>query len=412
MTFHPSTIQNRTFRVGGFVRDMLLGRESRDVDFVVVGSTPAEMQECGFKQVGASFPVFLCPNGEEHALARTERKSGTGHTGFEVNASPDVTLEEDLQRRDLTINAMALAHDGSVVDPFGGQDDLAAGVLRHVSKAFADDPLRVLRVARFAARFGFTVAPETMTLMRQLTESGELDTLTPERVWMEMSKALSEDTPSLFFATLRECGALARVLPELDVLFGVPQPLDHHPEGDAGAHTMMVVDAAARLTSDPVVRFSAAMHDLGKGVTPSGLLPKHHGHEVAGVPLVHQLCDRLKVPAEFRQCATHTAELHGKAHRVMEMRPKKIVGLLNALDAFRKPENLRRFLTACEADARGRLSHEEDNYPQSKLLADAFDAATKVQGREVVSAGFKGVAVGEEMRRRRCMAVTTVLRRP
>jgi tRNA nucleotidyltransferase (CCA-adding enzyme) len=260
-------------------------------------------------------------------------------------------------------------------------------------------------VARFAARFGFTVAPETMALMCQLTESGELDTLTPERVWLEMSKALAEDTPSLFFTTLRACGALARVLPELDVLFSVPQPLEHHPEGDAGTHSMMVVDTAARLTPDPVVRFSAAMHDLGKGVTPTDLLPKHHGHEAAGGELVKRVCDRFKAPAEFRQCAIRTAELHGKAHRALEMRPKKIVALFEALDAFRKPENLTRFLQACEADARGRLGYEEDSYPQSKMLADAFDVCTKVQGHDVVADGFNGAAVGEEVRRRRCLAV-------
>lgn len=406
MTISDNTVQ--TFRVGGFVRDSLLGITPKDVDFVVVGSTPEQMLAQSFRQVGRDFPVFLDENGNEHALARTERKSGTGHSGFEVFASPDVTLEEDLERRDLTINAMAMDTDGNVIDPFGGQNDLQAGVIRHVGPAFQDDPLRVLRVARFAARFGFTIAPETMALMHQMVKSGEVDSLTPERVMLELTKALGTKTPSAFFLTLRECGALARVMPEIDNLFGVPQPAAHHAEGCAGTHTMMVVDMAAKLTSDLATRFASLTHDLGKAITDEALLPSHHGHEAAGVSLVHTLCDRLSAPSDFRWLATRVAEFHTKAHKALEMRPGKIVRLFEALDAFRRPDNLASFLLAVEADARGRQGKEEADYPQSLFLNSAFEACREVQGRDIAQAGFTGSDIAVELRQRRIRKVLKV----
>jgi len=396
-----ASLDGRVFHVGGYVRDKLLGIESKDMDYVVVGSTQEEMESLGFKKVGADFPVFLCPDGDEYALARTERKTSAGYNGFEVHASPDVTLEDDLERRDLTINAMAMDNQGNIVDPFDGQDDLDKGILRHIGPAFAEDPVRVLRVARFAARYDFKVAQNTMSLMRDITQSGELDALTPERVWLELNKALKEDKPSKFFTTLKECGALVKVFPEIDNLYGVPQPKESHPEVDTGVHTMLVVDQAAKISKDPVVRFAALTHDLGKALSPKEHWPKHHGHEAAGVPLVNAMCDRLKAPSDYRLCALQAAEYHLKGHKGLEMRANSVVKLFNQIDAFRKPENLKRFLDACEADARGRPTFEDRDYPQKEFLNKAYEACQTIQGKDVVKDGFTGKKVGEEIYRRR-----------
>jgi len=370
----------RVYVVGGAVRDRLLGLAVRDRDHVVVGATPEDMARLGFRPVGKDFPVFLHPDtGEEYALARTERKTARGYKGFVVHAAPEVSLEEDLNRRDLTINAMAETEDGEIIDPHGGRADLEARLLRHVSPAFAEDPVRILRVARFAARFReFSVAPETLGLMRSMAEDGEVDALVPERVWQEMARGLMEGTPSRMFLVLRECGALARLLPELDRLFGVPQPVKHHPEVDTGIHTMRVVDeAAARGLSLPA-RWAALLHDLGKGTTPAEFWPRHHGHEERGVALVQAICERLRAPSECRDLAVLVARDHGNAHRALELRPATLVELLERLDAFRRPERFEAFLSACAADFRGRPGHETLPYPQADRLRAALLAARGV----------------------------------
>ena len=385
----------QTFLVGGAVRDGLLGLPVRERDWVVVGARAADLEARGFTRVGHDFPVFLHPETkEEHALARTERKRGRGHQGFEVDASPEVTLEQDLQRRDLTINAIAELADGTLVDPWGGRRDLEARVLRHVSPAFVEDPLRVLRVARFATRFaplGFTIAPETLALMGGISASGELATLPAERVWQELARALTEPRPSPFFTVLRECGALAALLPELDRLFGVPQPAAHHPEIDSGVHTLLVLDQAARLSDDLEVRFAALVHDLGKGTTPAELLPKHHGHERRGTKLVAALCERLKAPRATRELAELVAHHHLIAHRALEIKPSTALELLEHLDAFRRPQRATQFLIACEADARGRSGLEARPYPQRERLETALAAARAVDARAIASSG---VSVG------------------
>jgi tRNA nucleotidyltransferase (CCA-adding enzyme) len=347
------------FTVGGAVRDELLGLPVKDRDYVVVGSTPEEMRARGFKAVGRDFPVFLHPQTqEEYALARTERKSGRGYHGFTFHTSPDVTLEEDLARRDLTINAIAEAADGSLVDPFHGQSDLAARILRHVGPSFVEDPVRVLRLARFAARFSdFSVAPETMALLRQMVASGEVDHLVPERVWQELAKGMLEQRPSRMFEILRQCGALAVLLPELDRLFATPQRADYHPEGDAGTHTLLVLDAAAAGGGDLAVRWAALLHDLGKGVTPQDILPRHHGHEEAGVKLGETVCDRFKVPNDCRELAVLAIRFHGQIHQIERpdgLRPGTIVKILGQVDAFRRPERFARLLEVCAADYDGR----------------------------------------------------------
>ncbi len=399
----------KIYLVGGAVRDQLLGLPVRERDWVVVGSTPQEMQARGFKQVGRDFPVFLHPEtGEEYALARTERKTAPGYTGFEVHAAPDVTLEEDLRRRDLTINAIARAEDGTLIDPFGGRDDLRDGLLRHVSPAFAEDPVRILRAARFAARFaryGFHVAHGTQALMKRMVEAGEVDALVPERVWTELVRALGEDRPSRFFEVLQRCGALARVIPELDRLFGVPQPHRHHPEVDAGVHALMVLDQAVRLSPEPSVRFAALMHDLGKAETPPEILPRHIGHENRSAQLVQQVCARLKAPAQFRDLAVLVARFHHHCHRAAELRPSTLLDTLEALDAFRRPERFERFLLACMADARGRTGHEDDPYPQADLLRAALTAAAGVDPRDLVQSGLTGEALGHALREKRIAAV-------
>ncbi len=402
----------KIYLVGGAVRDKLLGLPVQDRDYVVVGATPEEMTAQGFKPVGADFPVFLHPvTKEEYALARTERKSGRGYKGFTVYAAPDVTLEDDLRRRDLTINAMAEDEAGQLVDPFGGAADLKAGILRHVSPAFAEDPVRVLRVARFAARFadrGFHVANETAALMRQLVESGEVDHLVAERVWQELEGALGEKTPSRFFETLRACGALTRLFPEIDRLYGVPQPEQHHPEIDTGVHTMMVLDAAAGLTPDTRVRFAALAHDLGKGTTPPAEWPQHIAHEERGAELIKDLSRRFRVPNDYRDLAVLVARLHGNGHRAAELRAGTVLETLEALDAFRRPERVEQFVLACEADFRGRTGYAERDYPQAGLWRQAFGAARSVD-TAALAAGRNGPEVGERIRQARIVAIKQVL---
>lgn len=366
--------------VGGAVRDQLLGLAVQDRDYVVVGATPEEMVAQGYRPVGKDFPVFLHPHThDEYALARTERKTAKGYKGFQVYATPEVTLEQDLSRRDLTINAIAQAADGHLIDPHDGLADLKAGILRHVSGAFVEDPVRILRLARFAARFTtFTVAGETSALMREMVQNGEVDALVPERVWQELAKGLMEVQPSRMFEVLRQCGALQKILPELDRLWGVPQPALHHPEIDTGVHVMLVVDYAAKQNYPLPVRFAALMHDLGKGTTPIDILPRHIGHEERSVNLVKSLCQRLRVPNDSRDLAVIVARLHGKMHRAMEMRPDTLLNLLHDTDALRQPERFEQFLLACECDSRGRTGFENKPYPQADQMRLVLQAATSV----------------------------------
>jgi tRNA nucleotidyltransferase (CCA-adding enzyme) len=404
----------KVYLVGGAVRDALLGLTVQDRDWVVVGATPDAMTALGYKPVGADFPVFLHPQTkEEYALARTERKSGRGYKGFTVYAAPDVSLEDDLRRRDLTINAIAQDDSGALVDPFNGVNDLRSGVLRHVSSAFAEDPVRVLRVARFAARFharGFRVAPETIALMRQMVDAGEVDHLVPERVWAELERALREQTPSIFFTVLRACGALAKLFPEIEALFGVPQPEQYHPEIDTGIHAMLVVDVAARLSPLPPVRFAALVHDLGKAKTPKEEWPSHHGHEEGGVPLVRALCERLRIPNDYRDLGVAVARYHLHCHRALELRPGTVLETLEGLDTFRRPERLEHFLLACEADFRGRPGYEARPYPQVQRFRDAFAAARAVDAGAIAAAHQGGVSeqIGEKIRQARIKAISNI----
>ncbi len=397
------------YLVGGAVRDKLLGLTPQDRDWVVVGATPEQMLAQGFRPVGKDFPVFLHPDThEEYALARTERKTAPGYHGFEFHADPSVTLEEDLKRRDLTINAMAEDDDGNIIDPFGGRGDLIDGRLRHVSPAFAEDPVRILRLARYAARYaqwGFHVAHDTNALMRQMVASGEVDALVAERVWQELSRALGEMTPARFFEVLRGCGALARIFPELEKLFGVPQPRHHHPEEDTGVHTLLVLTQAARLSQDTRVRFAALVHDLGKGTTPPAEWPRHIAHEHRGVALVEQMCERLRVPADYRDLALLVTRYHGIYHRAAELRAATLLDTLEHLDAFRRPERLEQFLLACEADSRGRPGFEELPHEQPDIFRQAFRITAAVAAKDVVAAGYSGKAVGEELRCRRIAAI-------
>jgi len=403
------------YLVGGAVRDELLGVPVKERDWVVVGATPAELERRGFRPVGRDFPVFLHPQTrEEYALARTERKTGPGYRGFEVHCAPEVTLEEDLGRRDLTINAMARDRDGRLVDPYGGLSDLEERRLRHVSAAFTEDPVRILRVARFAARFaglGFTVARETNDLMREMVAAGEVDALVPERVWQETHRALAEPRPDAFLEVLRGCGALARIYPEIDALWGVPQPERWHPEVDTGEHMLRVMRQAARLTDNPRVRFAALMHDLGKGMTPPELWPRHIGHEERGATLVRRLSERLRIPTDFRHLAELTARWHGLAHRALELRPATILQLLEHCDAFRRPERFREFLVACEADFRGRPGWEARPYPEAELLASALDAASDVSVGADERRGLDGEQIGALLRRKRVTAIGVSLDR-
>lgn len=374
----------KSYIVGGAVRDRLLGLPVKDRDWVVVGATPQAMLAKGFRPVGKDFPVFLHPRTqEEYALARTERKVGRGYHGFTFHAAPDVTLEDDLIRRDLTINAIAEDDDGTLIDPYGGVADLRAGVLRHVSPAFAEDPVRILRLARFAARFGFAVAPETMALMRQMVANGEVDALVAERVWQELAKGLMTDTPSRMLLVLRECGALARLLPEVDALFGVPQRADYHPEIDTGDHVLRVLDYAAANAQPLAVRFACLMHDLGKALTPAEILPRHIGHEPRGEAPLLALCERLRIPAECRDLARITLLNHTKVHTAFSLRPDTVQRLLRDCDALRRPERFAQMLAACLADARGRLNFESCDYPQADYLAAMLAAAASVDAGAV-----------------------------
>ncbi|WP_296002094.1 multifunctional CCA addition/repair protein [Rugamonas sp.] len=382
----------KIYTVGGAVRDALLGRPVKDRDYVVVGATPEDMLRQGFRPVGKDFPVFLHPRTqEEYALARTERKTAPGYRGFVFHTSPDVTLEQDLVRRDLTVNAIAQAPDGTLTDPYGGRRDIEQRIFRHVSEAFAEDPVRILRIARFAARYAdFVIAPETNALMRQMVAQGEVDALVPERVWQELSRGLMEDRPSRMLEVLRDCGALARILPELDALWGVPQPPQYHPEIDTGVHMLQVLDCAAARGLELPTRFACLMHDLGKGVTPADKWPAHHGHEGLGVPLVEQVCKRLKVPTDCRDLAVMTAREHGNVGRALVLRANTIVTLLERCDAFRKPARFSQMLLATECDSRGRIgasaSFADQPFPQLAYLESAMAAARAVNAGDIAQA--------------------------
>jgi tRNA nucleotidyltransferase (CCA-adding enzyme) len=400
----------QVYLVGGAVRDRLLGLPVGERDWVVVGARPEEMERLGYLLVGKDFPVFLHPETrEEYALARTERKVGPGYKGFTTVFSPDITLEDDLRRRDLTINAIAEDAEGTLVDPFGGQRDLEARVLRHVSDAFVEDPVRVLRLARFAARFanmGFTVAEETRGLMKQIVAAGELDALVPERVWKETHRALGEARPDVFFETLRDCGALKAIFPEVDALYGVPQPAQWHPEIDTGVHVMMALQLAARLKASAATRFAVLTHDLGKARTPPQKWPSHHGHEQMGVPVIEALAERLRVPKDFRDLAVIVSNYHTHVHRALELKPSTVLELFEKTDAFRRPERFHEFLLACECDARGRLGLEERAYPQPDFLRKAHSAAAAVTLTDADREGLTGTAIGERLRRKRLDAIT------
>jgi len=378
----------QTYIVGGAVRDELLGFAVKDKDYVVVGSTPEAMLAAGFRPVGKDFPVFLHPQThDEYALARTERKTAKGYRGFVIHAAPEVTLEQDLARRDLTINAIAKSDDGRLIDPFNGLADIQSKILRHVSSAFAEDPVRILRVARFSARLAdFNVAPETLTLMRQMVDAGEVDALVAERVWQELAKGLMEARPSRMFEVLRACGALRKILPELDRLWGVPQPEQPHPEVDTGVHVMMVIDYAASQNFSLPIRFAALMHDLGKGTTPSELLPKHIGHEQRSASLLKDLCKRLRVPNDCKELGVMVAKFHGKLHQVLQMRPGTLLEFLIELDAIRQPERFKDFLKACEADSRGRTGFADCPTPAADLMLKVLDAASSVDAGAVAMA--------------------------
>jgi len=397
------------YLVGGAVRDQLLGLEISERDWVVVGATAGQLERQGYKEVGRSFPVFLHPETrEEYALARRETKIAPGYRGFEVDFGPEVTLEEDLARRDLTINAMAEDAEGHLIDPYGGQRDIEQRMLRHVSPAFREDPVRILRAARFAARFhglGFGLAPETLALMRAMVADGEVAALVPERVWQETARALAEDAPQRFFEILRECGALKVVFPEIDRLWGVPQPERWHPEIDTGVHVMMVLEQAARFSSKAEVRFAALTHDLGKGVTPKKYWPRHSGHEAASVRLVGEMCDRLGAPRRFRALAEQVARFHGVCHRAAELCPETLLKVLEALGAFREGSMLEDFLVACEADSRGRKGMTEHDYPAAEVFREAFRRASRVSGADLAAEGYEGARLGRELRRRRIAAI-------
>ncbi len=400
------------YLVGGAVRDQLLGLPVRERDWVVVGARPEDLEHQGYVSVGREFPVFLHPQTkEEYALARLERKVAPGYRGFTTQFSPDVTLEDDLKRRDLTINAIAQSPSGEIIDPYGGQRDLNAKVLRHVSAAFVEDPVRILRLARFAARFaslGFTVAGETASLMRQMVSSGEVDALVPERVWQETVRALGEPRPDVFFQVLRDCGALAVIFPEIDALYGVPQPAKWHPEIDTGVHVMLAVRYAARIAAPTSVRFGVLMHDLGKARSAPERWPSHHGHEEAGVPLVEALCQRLRVPNEFRELAVLGSRHHAVVHRAAELRADTLLKLFETTDAFRRPERFNELLLLCESDARGRAGLEDRPYPQAEYLRRAREAAAAVQLSAEERVGLEGPAIGAKIRAQRLAAVTRV----
>ena len=391
----------KIYRVGGAVRDKLLNYPCFENDWVVVGSSPEEMIKLGYQPVGNDFPVFInAETGEEYALARTERKSGVGYQGFTFHTAPNISLEDDLIRRDLTINAIAEDEDGHIIDPYGGREDLSQKVLRHVSNAFVEDPLRVLRVARFAARYhhlGFTVAPETQTLMKSIVNSGELTHLVAERVWKETDRALCEQSPDLFIQTLRDCGALAALLPEVNNLFGVAQRADYHPEIDTGIHTLMALQQAAILSDKPAIRFAVLVHDLGKGITPDHILPSHSGHEARGLPLVKAVCDRLKAPNEHRQLAMTVTEFHLLCHKARELQPDTLLSLLKTVGALKSSTKLEDFLTCCTADAKGRTGFENSDYPSTPYLRAATKALQGIDISDIVNSGISGAEIGEQL---------------
>jgi tRNA nucleotidyltransferase (CCA-adding enzyme) len=393
------------YRVGGCVRDHLLGLPTNDIDWVVTGATPQQMLAAGYKSIGRDFPVFLHPEThQEYALARSERKTGPGYRGFEVSADPTITIEDDLLRRDLTINAIAEDDQGNIIDPYGGRQDIAARCLRHVSPAFAEDPVRVLRIARFAARFhrlGFSIAEETCALIREIGESGELEALVAERVWSELSRALDENDPSVFFTSLRDCGALLRLFPEIDALFGVPQNAKYHPEIDTGVHLMMALQASAELDHDNEIRFAVLMHDLGKATTPANILPSHHGHEERGVKPVKAFCKRWRVPRAHTELALITTEFHLLAHRAMELKASTLLKLFTRADSLRKPARFEKMLQACRADIRGRIGCEDDNYPQAEFLAALSDKLRVMDISEIQQKGLSGKAMGRAIHKAR-----------
>ena len=399
----------KVYLVGGAVRDSLLDRPVHERDWVVVGATPEEMTARGFRPVGRDFPVFLHPEThEEHALARLERKVGLGYRGFVTEFSPQVTLEQDLLRRDLTINAMAQSEEGDIVDPYGGQTDLRGRVLRHVSPAFSEDPVRILRVARFLARYaplGFRVAEETIELMRKMVAAGEVDALVPERIWRELERALGEPEPRAAIELLRQCGALRIIMPELDALFGVPQRPEWHPEIDTGEHTLLTLQVAAARNASTPIRFALLMHDLGKALTPQDQWPRHHGHEQLGVSAIEALCARLRVPQEFRELSILASRYHTHVHRGLELRATTILELLEASDAFRRPERFADFLEVCECDARGRLGLQDQSYPQRARIESAWAAARAVTLDERERAGLEGPQIGERLRALRLAAI-------
>ena len=403
----------QVYLVGGAVRDAQLGIPHKERDWCVVGGTANELESLGYRRVGKDFPVFLHPEtNEEYALARTERKTAPGYHGFEFDCSPDVTIEQDLERRDLTINALATDENGTLIDPWGGLDDIENRVLRHVSDAFAEDPVRILRVARFAARFhhlGFTIADETLALMQRMVANGEVDALVPDRVWKETELALAGRSARVFFESLRACGALAVLYPEVDALFGVPQPEQWHPEIDTGLHVMMVLDQAEKLSTDLDVRFAALVHDLGKGTTPASKLPSHPGHEVRGGKLIRKLAERLPVPNACRDLGLLVSEFHTHVHRAFELRPKTILKVLERTDAFRRPDRFERFLLTCEADARGRGGLEDRDYPQADLFRGALAAATSIDAGAIASA-HEGGKIPRAIRRERERAVAAFRR--
>mgnify|MGYP003633919300 CR=1 FL=1 len=400
----------KTYLVGGGVRDKLLGLSVKDRDWVIVGSSPEEMMAKGFQPVGKDFPVFLHPEThEEYALARTERKTAPGYKGFVVHAAPNVTLEEDLARRDLTINAIAQAKDGSLIDPYHGQHDLKNKILRHVSPAFVEDPVRVLRIARFAARFGFTIADETLILIKDMVAAKELDHLVPERVWQELEKALATTQPSLFFLALREAGALKSLFPEVDRLFGVPQVPKWHPEVDTGVHVMMVIDQAARLTDDIAVRFAALCHDLGKGTTPVDILPQHNGHEARSIKLTQALCHRIRVPKDIETLAVKVAEYHTHVHLLFELRPATILQVIEALDGLRRPARFEQYLLAGEADFRGRPGYEDLPLPAINVFKQCLAACQSVTAGPFLEAGIKGPAIGQAIRKQQIERIKQIM---
>lgn len=391
----------KIYLVGGAVRDKLLGKPIKDRDWVVVGTTPEKMIAQGFKPIGKDFPVFLHPKTkEEYALARTERKSGKGYKGFTFYTSPEITIEEDLKRRDLTINAIAEDESGKLIDPFAGKLDIENKVLRHVSSSFVEDPLRLLRIARFSATIGFEVAENTMNLLTKIVAANELDTLTVERIWNEFQKAMGSKHPENFILILRACNALKKLFPQIDTLFGIPQPKEFHPEIDTGLHTLMALKQATLLSNEPIVRFAALLHDLGKGSTPKTKLPSHHGHEARGVKLVNEICTKYKSPTQYRELACITSKYHLDCHRIMEMKSSTILKKLERLDAFRRPKRFQQFLLACEADHRGRTNFENKEYPQAKFFISALKAANNVNVEHLKQQGLSGKLLGDEIRKK------------